>query len=172
MFPPGIRVPAASLACCVVLNLSGCGGGGGDAPDRVPVSGTVTYNGQPVAGVQVTFHPGEDSQIPRKGAGTTDDAGFYRLTTINTDDGAIPGEYTVTFFKPEEYSGEDMDPEDPGDAYDAAMQAAGGEGDVGDPSLVWPESQIPDRYAEPDTSPEKRTVAPGGENQFDFDLSD
>lgn len=130
------------------------------------MSGTVTFQGQPAPDVQVTFHPSEEeTETPRNASGVTDADGHYQLTTINTNDGAVPGQYVVTFFKPEASGGEVMDPENPGEAYDAAMQAAS---DVS--TMV--ESTIPGKYADPATSPEKRTVVAGQDNSFDFQLTE
>lgn len=63
-------------------------------PDTVPVSGTVIFNGSPLAGAKVCFHPRE---VGGKAAlGTTDQQGRFQLRTFGADDGAIPGPYIVT----------------------------------------------------------------------------
>jgi hypothetical protein len=49
--PAGWTVFAAPLLCCLAA-LSGCGPGG---PKTVPVSGTVTFAGQPVADGEIAF---------------------------------------------------------------------------------------------------------------------
>ena len=48
---PGWTVFAAPLLCCLAA-LSGCGPGG---PQTVPVSGSVTFTGQPVADGEIAF---------------------------------------------------------------------------------------------------------------------
>ena len=45
--------------------IAGCGSGD---IERIPVSGTVTFQGQPVAAGQVLFFPVEDTQTPMTGA--------------------------------------------------------------------------------------------------------
>jgi hypothetical protein len=67
-----------------------------------PVSGTVTYQGSPLAGATVGFSPksegGGDGGFAR-----TDDKGFYQLQTAQgrVDGGTTPGEYYVTITKVE-----------------------------------------------------------------------
>lgn len=85
----------------LALLLSGCGGGGEGAAKRektLPVSGKVTYRGQPVTGATVTFSPGQD---PNRKAGfaVTDDNGNYTIGTYVVGDGAIEGTYFVTVSK-------------------------------------------------------------------------
>lgn len=71
------------------------------APKTVPVSGTVTRQGKPLAGVVVTFHPqfniGKTEFEP---SGETNAEGKFTLSTANGGDGAPPGEYVVTMIKP------------------------------------------------------------------------
>lgn len=80
---------------CVVLAvfLSGCGP---EYPDTYKVSGKVTVGGQPASNVHVVFTPDEG----RLGTGKTDENGDYKLTTFNENDGAVPGEHTVTISNP------------------------------------------------------------------------
>ena len=76
----------------VVACLAGCSGGGNI--DTLDVSGTVTYNGQPVPNVAVTFNPDGEGW---PATGRTDDQGqFVSLTTRETGDGIAEGSYTVT----------------------------------------------------------------------------
>jgi len=61
-----------------------------------PVHGTLTYKGKPVAGATVDFlAPG----APRPAVGNTDQAGHFRLTTFEPDDGAIAGKHVVIVLK-------------------------------------------------------------------------
>lgn len=65
-------------------------------PKTVPVSGTVTYKGQPVEGATITFI----STAGKRGAvATTDAAGRFTMTTFEPKDGAIPGTYQVAIQK-------------------------------------------------------------------------
>lgn len=61
----------------------------------LPVSGKVTYNGQPVAGATVTF-VGDGNT--RTATAITGADGSYQLATLNYP-GAMPGRYTVVVEK-------------------------------------------------------------------------
>src|SRR5262245_3282013 len=81
----------------LVGGLAGCSGGYNrtfDAP--TPVKGkAVLANGQPVYGVRVTFTP-----LAGKGKETFADVardGTFVLSTFRPQDGAVPGQYVVTF---------------------------------------------------------------------------
>jgi hypothetical protein len=60
-----------------------------------PVKGTVTWNGQAVAGAAVMFMPGAG----RPATGTTDSEGHFRLSTFGQADGAVLGQHKVTVTK-------------------------------------------------------------------------
>jgi hypothetical protein len=84
------------LLTIAALTLSGCGGAG---YGEVPVSGQVTYNGEPLAGVHVTFQPvsTDESGFGPGSFGRTDQDGRFELRTVWPDaPGAIPGEHRVT----------------------------------------------------------------------------
>jgi len=77
--------------------VSGCGGGG---LKTYPVSGTVTFEGEPLVGATVGFSP----KVAEEGDGgyaRTDNKGFYELQTSQGKVGAgtTPGEYYVTITK-------------------------------------------------------------------------
>lgn len=86
-----LRLCWASLGlCCLVL---GCGSG--DA--LVPVEGTVTLNGQPLAEAAVTLLP-VTATSPGPFSGTTDNEGRFVLGPSSSPDqrGVAPGEYRLT----------------------------------------------------------------------------
>ena len=68
-----------------------------DRPAVVPVEGQVYYRDQPVAGARVTFL---NADAPRAATGETDQAGHFRLSTFEPNDGAVPGTHAVTVVKP------------------------------------------------------------------------
>jgi hypothetical protein len=153
------------LAICVALVVGGCSDGG--RPETAPVSGTVTYNGEAVAGANVVFIPKEGGS--RNASGTTDSQGKYQLTTFEENDGAVPGAYSVTIREggtDEDLSA--MSSEDPSAGYGAAMDAAasGGAPPAGEAAE---EGGIPAKYADPNQSGLDRTVE-SGKNVFDFTL--
>jgi hypothetical protein len=66
----------------------------------VPVTGVVTLDGAPVAGAMVNFIlEGGDGKEGRMAYGSTDRHGVFRLTTLQPDDGALPGTYRVLVIK-------------------------------------------------------------------------
>lgn len=80
-----------------------------------PVSGVVTLDGQPAAGVDVSFQPqGAGDANPGPGsAGTCDDAGRYELQTqtLKGEPGAVVGGHSVRIYshRPETPSASDTD---------------------------------------------------------------
>jgi hypothetical protein len=62
------------------------------------VTGTVTFQGKPVAGAAVTFVPTGEGEAA---SAMTDSEGKYALTTWAAGDGAGPGEYRVKVSKQE-----------------------------------------------------------------------
>lgn len=98
----------------LVIGLCGCGGGAdsADHPDTTPVSGVVLYNGAPLEGATITFHP-QDS-VSGKGAFARSDAeGKFVAGTFTSDDGMIPGSYSITVAKVEYVGGSQVSEEDP-----------------------------------------------------------
>lgn len=93
-----MRMPSVTCAVMIGLAVAGCQSRPTDPnrPKTVPVSGVVTYMGQPVEGATVTFV----STAGKRGAvATTDAAGRFVLTTFEPKDGAIPGTYQVAIQK-------------------------------------------------------------------------
>ncbi len=79
----------------VTFSLLGCGGGGAESLHKV--SGTVTYQGNPVPNVTVTFTPTGEAGSGRPGTAITDANGsFDSVTTYNPSDGVIPGSHKIT----------------------------------------------------------------------------
>jgi hypothetical protein len=88
---------ASTLLFAVLLAIAGCGSQHADHPPVFPVSGQVTWNGQPLPNALLVLHPkgaADARAIPARGQ--TDQHGHFRLTTYETGDGAPVGEYTVT----------------------------------------------------------------------------
>lgn len=127
----------ALLALGLVLVHSGCERTPGPAAvvvKTVPVSGTVTYEGQPLVGYQVTFL---SKDAPRSATGTTDAAGHFKLGTNDVGDGAAPGRHSVAIVW----------------AGPAEESAGGMEPIIDDPAqLPKPPIEIPTKYGNPETS--------------------
>jgi hypothetical protein len=78
------------------LMLAAAGCQRGDRPPLGRVSGTVTMDGQPLAGVEVSFAP----ETGRPSIGLTDGAGRYELTYVGTVKGAKVGSHRVRIAMP------------------------------------------------------------------------
>lgn len=87
------------LACLLSVVLVGCGGGGpSDTPDTGEVSGTITVDGKPQAGLQVSFQP----ESGRPSIGTTDDSGYYELIYTSDLKGAKLGKGYFSVITPQD----------------------------------------------------------------------
>ncbi len=117
--------------------------GCGQAP-TVKVTGTVTVKGQPAEGVQVTFLPTSG----RPASGVTDAQGKFELSTFKQNDGAMPGEQTVTL----------------GEYYPPGKPPPMPRGNEPLPS------RFPPSYSDTVNSPLKANVERGGKNDFPFDV--
>jgi hypothetical protein len=126
---------AAALLCASVMSLAGCGAGD-DGVRRVPVSGRVTYNGEPLGTGGVIFRPDarRGNTSTREARGAIDAQGNYRLATqtgSGPKEGVAPGWYRVAVVAVKE-------------ADKSARRRAG---------LPPPDQPlIPPKYANPDTS--------------------
>ena len=77
----------------VSLTAVGCGSTNTDLPPTAPVTGKVTYQGQPVSNGLVTFHPANGS---KPASGQTGKNGEFTLSTFEREDGAVFGKHKVT----------------------------------------------------------------------------
>jgi len=66
-------------------------------PTPFPVSGTVSFGGQPLASGKIVFAPSTSTGVQATGQLV---AGKYSLTTFAAGDGAIPGTYSVAIVAP------------------------------------------------------------------------
>lgn len=146
------RSPAYCLLLLAGLSLllPGCGGRE-IAGEVAPVSGTVTYKGNPVADAAVVFYPVGGGKVA---TGKTDDQGKYTLTTYDSGDGALVGEHSVTVVVQPSVTETEIDSPD---AY-AVPEAGGG-------------SSIPAKYASKESSGLTKTVA-SGDNDIPIELTD
>ena len=83
----------AVLAATVTIFIASCGGTDDGLGRRFPVSGAVTYNGNPLEKGSISFVPDD-----AKGVGATGaiENGSYKLSTGGDNDGARAGKYKVT----------------------------------------------------------------------------
>jgi hypothetical protein len=133
---------AVALAC------TGCGG---SAYDLAPVSGTVTLDGEPLAGATVLFIPIAEvgSDAGPASNGTTDAAGKYTLTSAEAFEGAVVGKHQVMITTVSDEGGDS--------ASDDVYSDAGNQ------------EKLPARYNAATTL--KIEVPSGGTNAADFDTT-
>jgi hypothetical protein len=72
--------------------LAGCGG---DDGGMVPVTGSVTWEGQPVTTGNVTFTPADGATGARLATGQIQSDGTFAMGTLKHGDGVLPGSYRV-----------------------------------------------------------------------------
>lgn len=90
----------ALLAVSGALALASCGGDTDYGLGRLhPVSGTVTYNGQPLEKGQINFFPDDPKGV---GAVGVIENGSYVMSTTGEKDGARAGKYKVTIIAKED----------------------------------------------------------------------
>jgi hypothetical protein len=149
-----VRINFVAGLALVAFTVAGCSGEA--PPDTVPVSGKVTYKGNPVTSGQVLFQPmqavGEAATtgLVRPAVGTIGSDGRYSMKSFGEGEGVLPGEYEVAVISyadeptPEEY------------AEGAVRKLA-----------------IPERYTNGKTSGLKRQVAAGDKpHVYDIELRD
>lgn len=152
-----------ALLVVVVFGIvaAGCGSQVQTGSEPVyPVSGVVSYRGQPVAEADVTFFNAEKN---RSAFGRTNAKGEYKLTTFSANDGALEGSHVVTIVKletlPETAPVADLESED---------YVPPGFEETTPPKT--PKSELPERYADQSTSGLTATIETAGPNQVDFEL--
>jgi hypothetical protein len=136
----------------------------------VPVTGTVTLDGQPVAGANVSFSP--TSGGGKAAVGTTDASGKFTLTTMKSGDGAVPGAYLVTITKSATAQAPAFqDPRSSGGKLTPEQMQAMQEAMKGGTGKTQTSSEIPAKYANRDTSGFSATITKGEANDFTFEMT-
>ena len=129
-------------AAVAALVVAGCGGMDG----RVPVTGRVTVDGQPVEGLRLEFVPSPDGK-GNGGFAVSQSDGAFAATTHQFRRGIFPGDYTITA------SWKQM-PTTPEPGLDAPM----------DDVVAWNQARmnapekLPGRYQNPAATPLKALV--------------
>ena len=135
------------IVVLVLVGVVGCNDKPGTAP-TLKVTGTVTYNGEPVEGASVAFIP----ENGRPASGTTDASGKFTLSTFESGDGAVLGKHTVAISESSE------------------APSAEGEEDYSLPDES--AERFPAKYADPGTSGFTADVKEGEDLDFTFDMTD
>lgn len=149
------------VSCSLTVLLTGCGSNPDDErPNRTPVSGTVTFNGEPVEGASISFVP-VDQVNGRSANGRTDATGLFQMGTFEGTDGVVAGEYNVIITKIESAEASQALPEDDPN-YDPNPKPQ-----------PPPENLLPEKYASADSSGLTVTVEDGKEiTDLKFDLQE
>ena len=128
-----------TIALALLVVLSGCG-----REKTVPVSGTVTLDGEPIGPGTIIFTPTTEGALSAMGSFGTD--GRYQLSTFDPNDGAVLGSHRVII-----------------------QASSSSESEFGDEEII--DSNIPLLYADPQQSGLTAEVIPGS-GPIDFDLHD
>ena len=158
------QIIIALLFLAVIFPLAGCGKSG-RIPGLVRCEGTVRWNGEPVEGAQVSFHPNDPNG--RGGFGVTDAHGKFKTTTLHVNDGIEPGEYLVTVKKMITVR-ETLQPPaqtDPNDLIDDRIRDA-----ARGPERSVDTHYIPQVYSSKETSGLTAVVPPRGTRDLLFEL--
>lgn len=157
---PVVRSTGLLASGLALILAAGCGDDG--LGKRYPVSGTVTYNGAPVAKASISFVPATVSPTgEQRGATGVVTDGQYTLSTQGGDDGAFPGDYLVTI------SGRTPD------MSTAQANAGGGSARQDDVSKAFKKagSAIPLKYESPESGGLKAKVEAKSQT-INFELKD
>ncbi|HVX13797.1 MAG TPA: hypothetical protein VHC22_21625 [Pirellulales bacterium] len=141
------RLALAMFACMATC---GCGRATAGPPklQTMPIKGTITLDGQPLAGADVTFIVGA---LPDTFAGRTKDDGTYELQGLSGREANLNGACKVTVSRLAKRDGSPLGPDEtPADA--GAVE------------------QLPPKYSRYDATTLTATVAPTG-GTFDFALT-
>ena len=133
-----------------VVSLAACSSNDASEIQAIPVTGTVTLDGEPAEGVSVTFFPA-DGTSGNGGYGTTGADGTFTLSNQMSSPGVPEGNYIVLFNKMRTSDGQPI-PED-------AMAA-----DVGAMNV------LPPVYNSPENSPFRVIVSSSGANTETYEL--
>jgi len=133
----------------------------------VNCEGTVTWKGDPVEGARVAFLPKSDPN-GRGAFGVTDTKGKFKATTLDTDDGIMPGEYFVTVTK--RTSSRDGAPPPPAESDNPDAPREGRNVPTLVPEQISVTYHIPEVYANSNTSGLTAVISSKGEKNLEFEL--
>jgi len=146
-----------TLGLAVLMFVLGCSGSDANRPETVKAGGQVIFEGQPVAGANVSLSPAAGSG--RGAFGKTDAQGMFTLATTSSIDGVVPGSYRVSIAKQRTEGG--MTEEESQAYYEKTGQP---------PPSPTVTNELPEKYVDPSTSELQVTVTADGPNDFKFDL--
>jgi hypothetical protein len=148
-------------AAVLAAGVTGCGSEAASGPEPVyPVTGVITFQGRPVAGADVTFFNADKN---RSAFGKTNAQGKFNLSTFALNDGAVEGSHVVTVAKVTAPPPTTT----PAAPLESEEYVPPGIGESTQPEA--PKSELPEQYADPETSGLTANVQ-AGPNEISFDL--
>ncbi|MBQ9874159.1 MAG: hypothetical protein IJM30_06825 [Thermoguttaceae bacterium] len=157
-----------AILCATTFAIVGCGkGGSGSRSGLVKASGTVVYQGQPVAGATIEMRPVDESITNGVAVGLTDDKGVFTLTTDRPNDGALPGKYKTVVKKQVEMI-DGMTKEE----YLKEKNPDGNPEFTFDKGKLKVEDTLPSKYSDPLNTPLEVEVPKGGSKTLEIVLED
>lgn len=148
-----IRIRA--IALLPLFGLIGCGSEE-DQIALIPVTGTITANGKPLAGATITFVPDASNPVSTPGADATGPEGSYKVMFRNRS-GVAPGKYKV-FVMPVDPSSQPVHEAFANDPVMANFANGGGRSASGKREVAGEKSEF------------DAEVAAKGDNTLDFDV--
>ena len=148
----------ATLAT-LLIGMTGCGE---PSIGSLPVTGTIKVDGKPIEGATVVFNPDGSG---RSASGLTDAQGKYKLTTVVSGDGALPGKYKIGVSK---HENENMDLPKVESGDSKALEALYSKLDTS--KATKSQNLIAPKYETADSSGLVAEVKTPGPNNFDFDV--
>jgi len=142
-----------------IVSVIGCGKA--RLPGLTKCEGTVIWNGKPVEGAFVAFSPRNNSD-GRSAGGATDANGKFKATTLDDNDGIMPGEYVVTITKMAETREGGPEVGDPTDSRTNRGRHV--------PETITQTHLIPQVYANRETSGLSATISSKGSKDLLFEL--
>jgi hypothetical protein len=96
-FMTSAAVLASAVALFALLSTTGCGRSGAPRVATHPTKGSITYQGQPIAGAFLALHPkaAAAGEVPTARAVVESD-GTFAVSTYDAGDGLPEGDYIVT----------------------------------------------------------------------------
>ena len=152
----GFTLDKLLFVLATIAVLIGCSSN--EHPELRPVSGTVTYNGEPLDDAIVAFYNENSSRLA---SGHTDADGKFFLTSYKQNDGAIPGDHTVMVTKAEMIDDEETPAPSMDETLDAEPQKK---------SAV--RLLVPEKYTLVATTPLVISVSEDGPNEVTIKLED
>ena len=146
------------IALIILTCIAGCGSKA-KISGLVPCEGTVTWKEETVEGARIAFTP-KDNQKGRSAFAMTDVNGKFKTTTLDADDGIMPGEYFVTVTKRDLGRAGGPPPSGGSESPDAPPQR----------EQMTETYFIPRIYADKETSGLSATISSKGEKDLRFEL--